>query len=37
MTLLQSKGKARIELQSTIFENEKLAVDYRGTFAALKI
>lgn len=34
--LLQSKGKSRIELQSVILQGETLAVDYHGTFAALK-
>lgn len=33
---LKSRGKARIELQAHIFQNGNLAVDYRGTFAALK-
>ena len=34
--LLKKKGKGRIELHAKIFQNEKLAVDYTGTFAALE-
>lgn len=33
---LKHKGRARIQLKAQIFQNEKLAVDYTGTFAALK-
>lgn len=33
---LERKGKARIALKSLIYQDEKCAVDYQGTFAALK-
>lgn len=36
ITMLLLKGKARIELHAKIYQNEKLALDYQGTFAALK-
>lgn len=35
-TTLMHKGKARIKLKAQIFQNEKLAVNFTGTFAALK-
>jgi thioesterase domain-containing protein len=34
--MLHSKGKGRIQLEAKIYQGEKLAVDYKGTFAALK-
>ncbi len=34
--MLHSKGKGRIQLEAKIYQAEKLAVDYKGTFAALK-
>lgn len=33
---LHLKGKGRIHLHAKIFQNGKLAVDYEGTFAAIK-
>ncbi|MCE5318816.1 MAG: YiiD C-terminal domain-containing protein [Parachlamydia sp.] len=33
---LKARGKARIQLTCQIHQNNRLAVDYRGTFAALK-
>jgi thioesterase domain-containing protein len=33
---LQSKKKGRIELTATIYQNERLAVSYQGTFAAIE-
>lgn len=35
-TSLLQKGKGRIELHAAIFQDKKLAVDYLGTFAAIK-
>lgn len=37
LNALDAKGKARIQLSSKIYHNDRLAVDYRGTFAALEI
>lgn len=34
---LKLKGKARIELRARIYQKDKLAVDFLGTFAALKV
>lgn len=34
--ICKKKGKGRIELKATIFQNNKLCVDYQGTFVALK-
>lgn len=36
MDTLQKKGKARIQLEARIFNGDRLAVHYKGTFAALK-
>jgi thioesterase domain-containing protein len=36
LKILTLKGKSRIDLQAKIFQNEQLAVDYQGTFAAIK-
>ncbi|MBA3604353.1 MAG: YiiD C-terminal domain-containing protein [Parachlamydiaceae bacterium] len=35
--ILLKKGKARINLQATIFNDGQLCVEYKGVFAALKI
>ncbi len=35
LEVLKEKGKAKIELQAEIFQGEKLAVTFQGTFAAL--
>lgn len=34
--IFDKKHKARIELDAHIFQNEKIAVNYQGTFAALQ-
>ena len=34
--MVRSKGKGRIQLEAKIYQQEKLAVDYKGTFAAFK-
>lgn len=36
LSILKNKGKGRIKLQAKIYQEEKLAVDYEGTFAAVK-
>lgn len=36
LAALQSKGKGRVELEAKIFQGDKLAVDYKGTFAAIR-
>lgn len=35
LTILRKKGKARLQLRATIFEEDKLCVDYSGVFVAL--
>lgn len=35
--MLNKKGKARLNLQAKIFQDDKLCVDYSGTFAAIKV
>ena len=36
LTSLQRKGKGRVQVQAAIYQDEKLAVAYQGTFAALE-
>ena len=36
ISMLRLKGKGRISLQATIYQDESLAVSYEGTFAAIK-
>jgi thioesterase domain-containing protein len=36
MKMLHAKGKARIQLSAKIYHNNRLAVDYQGTFAAIR-
>jgi thioesterase domain-containing protein len=36
IAMTRSKGKGRISLKAAIYQDGKLAVDYEGTFAAIK-
>ena len=36
LKVLNKKRKARVKLQAKIFQNDKLCVDYSGTFVAIK-
>lgn len=36
LDLFNRRGKARLQLQAQIYQGEDLAVDYTGTFAAIK-
>ena len=37
LKVFDRRGKARLQLQAQIYQGEDLAVDYTGTFAAIKI
>ncbi len=36
ITMLRLKGKGRVSLQAMIYQNDRVAVYYEGTFAAIK-